>query len=318
MNHPLKMHLMKYAKFEAVDYQLLIQFLQNLEFRETHIELFENLKSIFSFQQEFISMSRWQNAPTFLSLNQFQNFMDLLNSLSVGNMATQEKIQTMFFNYKEFEIQIGQMKKILKTEITKKITLENQLEQINSNMKELQIKINKLNAANEEKKRLEQVEKEIEERINQTTKDSEIKLDFVNIERHLFERLLSESTLELFNSIERPSLFQMNFDQMESGIQFTKMQKSTLMKFQVLFILTNLQNTSNQALLYEKEKYCFLFFPASNSLGDSCFRRCQSFTIIHLPDSISSLGKYCFGDCTSLTTIFLPNLITSLSNSCFR
>jgi hypothetical protein len=46
---PRKMHLLKFVVFPAVEYQLLIQFIQNLDLTEIDIDSFDSLKKFFIF-----------------------------------------------------------------------------------------------------------------------------------------------------------------------------------------------------------------------------------------------------------------------------
>jgi hypothetical protein len=102
---PQKIHLIKFVIFPAVDYDLLMHFIPNLNFSEVQMNSIVNLIKIFNFTQINIPTQRWNTIPTFLSLDQLRDIVFLLNSLSQENQRPIENLLEIKFNYEEFEIQ---------------------------------------------------------------------------------------------------------------------------------------------------------------------------------------------------------------------
>jgi hypothetical protein len=145
LEHPQKYDLMKFIIFPAVDYQHFLNFIQELDFTEAHLELFENLKKIFYFPEENIPKNRWTNIPTILSLEQLNELINILNLFSNENISPINKLKEIIFNYQEFQVQINQLKDHLQSEINDKAKivesaheLQKELEQSNSKIGELE------------------------------------------------------------------------------------------------------------------------------------------------------------------------------------
>jgi len=54
------------------------------------------------------------------------------------------------------------------------------------------------------------------------------------------------------------------------------------------------------------------------SIGEDCFRFCQSLVSIDVPDSVISFEDYAFNNCSSLSTVSMPSTIKSFGWMCFR
>jgi hypothetical protein len=145
--------------FPAVDYQLLMDFIQRLDFTRVDIDFFENLKNIFSFSQDNIPKKRWTTLPAILTLDQLRDIISLLNTFSPGNNSPIDKIQEIIFTYHEFEIQINQLQNHLPSEREDK----NQFAQkVNELENELQLHQDHLNSEKKEKMTITERKEEFE------------------------------------------------------------------------------------------------------------------------------------------------------------
>jgi hypothetical protein len=127
LEDPRKNQLSKFVIFPACDYQLITQFLQELDLTEIDIGLFGCVKNLFSFPQERVFKNRWTNLPKVLSLNQLYEIFNILSSFSSENPSYQEQLKQLISNYKEFDIQNHQLQIHLQTEINENQILKNQL-----------------------------------------------------------------------------------------------------------------------------------------------------------------------------------------------
>jgi hypothetical protein len=96
---------MKFAIFPALDYQLILQFIQQLSFTDINSILFERLKMFLCFPQDNIPTNRWESILTIFSLDQYNNFISLLNLFLPENASSMEKLEKLIFQEFESEIQ---------------------------------------------------------------------------------------------------------------------------------------------------------------------------------------------------------------------
>jgi hypothetical protein len=183
-----KLYLLKFVIFPAIDYQLLKQFIQELDFMNVHIDLFENLKKIFELHPENIPIQRWLIFPNILSFDQLDSMSKLLNLYSQENKSSIEKLQEILFNYKEYEIQNDQLKTGLQSEI-------NNSTRVNQKVKELENELKKLEAKNQK----------LEEKLHQSRS-----LNNLIIQKFQPEQSQSEFTKRLIISLEVIETFETN------------------------------------------------------------------------------------------------------------
>ena len=91
----------------------------------------------------------------------------------------------------------------------------------------------------------------------------------------------------------------------------------------------NANYSSDQGVLYNKEKTSLVAYPAGKSgaftipnsvtsIGHGAFRECASLTSVTIPDSVTSIGDGAFENCTSLTSVTIPNSVTSIGGWTFK
>ena len=91
----------------------------------------------------------------------------------------------------------------------------------------------------------------------------------------------------------------------------------------------NLNFTSVNGVLYNKNKTTILYYPAGKtdksykiidgvtSIGINAFKKCINLTKITIPDGVMSIESRAFENCTNLTSITIPNGVTSISYEVF-
>jgi hypothetical protein len=140
---------MKFVIFPAVDYDVLVQFIQNLDFRFVDNESFENLKKIFYLSQEIIPMQRWSTMPILLSLDQFNQIVTLLNTFFQENTKPIEKLEMILFNYKEYEIQNSKLKNHFQSKMEVKTKTVLEVKELNEKLQKAEAEFKCLNLKNE-------------------------------------------------------------------------------------------------------------------------------------------------------------------------
>jgi hypothetical protein len=110
---------MKFVIFPAVDYQLLIRFIQELDFSKLHIELFEKLKLLIPFLKKIFQRIDGQiYPPSYLFTTAKSD--DYFGFIFTRNISPIQKLPEIIFYQNEFEIQINHLKNIFNLKEKKK------------------------------------------------------------------------------------------------------------------------------------------------------------------------------------------------------
>ncbi len=94
----------------------------------------------------------------------------------------------------------------------------------------------------------------------------------------------------------------------------------------------NAHFTSDDGILYDKNKTELIKYPASKSpsvetftiptgvtiIGNAAFQRCSSLTNIIIPDSVTSIEVSAFSQCSNLLSVRIPDRVTSIGSSAFN
>ena len=92
---------------------------------------------------------------------------------------------------------------------------------------------------------------------------------------------------------------------------------------------SNAQYSSEDGVLFDKDKTDLLVFPAGKSghykipdsvtsIGDLAFNYCRNLFSVTIPDSVISIGGGAFENCISLANLTIPDSVTSIGNFAFN
>jgi hypothetical protein len=144
LENPQKMHLLKFVVLPAVNYQLLKSFIDKLPFSEINFDFFENIKSLIFFPQENFFINRWEKPPTFLSLEQFHEFVNVLYSFSNQFKNPQENLEQVINYYQKYENEFNSLKVQLNKEIEERHKKSETIRELETQLEQSQIKTEEL------------------------------------------------------------------------------------------------------------------------------------------------------------------------------